>query len=144
MKLETRYFGNIEVEDSSVIHFDEGIPGFEDQHNFVILNNYDTEEPVPFMWLQSVDDPNLAFVITIPFFMRPDYAFDIPTDICENLDIASPEQVGVYTICHITGSIESMTMNLRNPIIINAKNQRAMQIMISDSRYTTRDMFKKI
>ncbi len=142
MNYETRYFGEIEFDEKSTIHFDEGLPGFEDKHNFIILNNFDTEEPVPFMWMQCVDDPNLAFVITIPFFMRPDYSFDIPTDICEQLDIASADQVGVYTICRISGSIESMTMNLRNPIIVNSKNFKAMQMMINDERYTTKEVFK--
>ena len=144
MNLETKYFGDIEIAKESVIHFEAGLPGFEDRHDFVILNNYDTEEPVPFMWLQSVEDPNLAFVVTIPFFMRPDYAFDIPTEVCEELDISSPEEVGVYTICRIAGPVESMTMNLRNPIIINSKNFKAMQMMITDDRYTTKEIFKKM
>ncbi len=141
MNFETKYFGNIEIEENAVIHFEEGLPGFEDKNKFVILNNYDTDEPVPFMWLQSTQEPNLAFVVTIPFFMRPNYAFDIPTEVCEELEITSAEEVGVYTICRIAGSIESMTINLKSPIVINSKNRKAMQMMITDGRYTTKEMF---
>lgn len=142
MNFETTYFGAIEVAENSIIHFVEGLPGFEDRRNFVILNNYDTEDPVPFMWLQSTEDPDLAFVVTIPFFMRPDYEFDIPSTICDELGIESAEQVGVYTICRISGGVDSMTFNLRNPIIINSENRKAVQMLIGDSRYTTKEIFK--
>lgn len=143
MQLNTYYFGEIEVQDSQIIHFEEGLPGFENEQKFVLLNNYDTEEPVPFMWLQSVKDPDLAFVVTIPFFMRPDYEFDIPNEICEQIDLKSPEQAGVYTICRISGPMESMSLNLRSPIIINAENRKAVQMVLADTKYTTKEVFKK-
>lgn len=143
MNLETRYFGEIEVDESMVINFEAGLPGFEDQHRFLILNNYDTDEAVPFMWLQSVDNPDLAFVISIPFFLRPDYEIDIPDDTVEKMGISSVEDVSVYTICRISGKVDDMMFNLKNPIIVNAKNHKAMQIAIDDRRYTSKEMFIK-
>lgn len=141
-QFQTTYFGEISVEENQVIHFDEGLPGFENQKDFVLLNNYDTEEPVPFMWLQSATDPDLAFVVSIPFFLRPDYEFEIPTEVCNTLELTSADEAGIYTICRIGGSVDSMTFNLRSPIVINANNRKAVQLILSDTRYTTREMIK--
>lgn len=144
MQFNTTYFGEIDVQDNQVIHFDEGLPGFEDKKKFVLLNNYDTEDPVPFMWLQSVEDENLAFVVTVPFFMRPDYEFEIPSDVASNIGLTSPEQAGVYTICKISGKVDSMSFNLRSPIIINAENKKAIQLVLPDTRYSAREILKNI
>lgn len=139
---QTMYFGELSIEENRVIHFEEGLPGFESHKEFVLLNNYDTEEPVPFMWLQSVTDPELAFVVSIPFFLRPDYEFEVPSDVCESIGLESPEQAGVYTICRIGGSMDSMTFNLRSPILVNANNKKAVQLVLPDSKYTTREMIR--
>lgn len=144
MKFETVYFGEIEIPEKQVIRFEQGLPGFEENKAFVLLNNYDTEDPVPFMWLQSTEDPNLAFVVSIPFFLRPDYEFDIPTEVCGTLELERPDQAGVYTVCHIGGTMDSMTFNLRSPIIINAENKKAIQLVLPDTRYSSRETFKKI
>ncbi len=141
MQLNTTYFGDIQIDENQIIHFEEGLPGFENTHNYVILNNYDTVDPVPFMWLQSTEDSNLAFVVTIPFFLRPDYEFELPNEIASSLELTSPEQAGVYSICKISGTMDSMTFNLRSPIIVNAENKKAVQLVLPDTRYTTREMF---
>ena len=75
MKIDTRNFGKIEIEEEKVISFPDGIPGFQDEKRFVIINNPDKENP--FQWLQSVNNPNLAFVIINPFFIKPNYDLDI-------------------------------------------------------------------
>lgn len=143
MNLNTTFFGEIDIDKSQVIHFQDGLPGFEDMKDFVILNNYDTDDPVPFMWLQSTQDSTLAFVVTIPFFMRPDYEFEIPNDICSRLDLKDPSQAGIYSICKIGGSIDSMTVNLRSPIIVNVENKQAVQLVLTDTRYSSREFAKK-
>lgn len=144
MQINTTYFGEIDIQNNQVIHFDEGLPGFEEKRNFVLLNNYDTEDPVPFMWLQSTEDENLAFVVTIPFFMRPDYEFAIPSEVCEAIDLKTADQVGVYTICKIGGFVDAMSFNLRSPIIVNVENKKAVQLVLPDTRYTAREMFGKL
>ena len=144
MHFETAYFGDIDISESQIIHFEDGLPGFEDKKKFVLLNNYDTEDPVPFMWLQSMEDTSLAFVVTIPFFMRPDYEFEIPNEVSSSIGLTSPDQAGVYTICKISGHVDAMSFNLRSPIIINAENKKAVQLVLPDTRYTTCEMLKKI
>ena len=70
MKLHTKNFGLLEIEEEKIIAFPEGIPGFEEEKEFVIINNEDEENP--FCWLQSVNNPDLAFVITTPFLIFSD------------------------------------------------------------------------
>ena len=63
-------FGEIEVEEDKIVHFENGIPAFEDEHEFLIIP-YDEESPYYFM--QSLKSPELAFLITTPFIFFPDY-----------------------------------------------------------------------
>lgn len=143
MRIETQFFGELEISENQIIKFEQGLPGFEERHNFVMLNNYDTAEPVPFMWLQSIEDQSLAFVVTIPFFMKPDYEFELPVDIAESIGLNSPEQAGIYSICKIEGHVDAMTFNLNSPIIINADNKKAVQLVLSNSPYAVSEIFSK-
>lgn len=129
MQITTRNFGEIEVGADQVIRFEEGLPGFEEEKEFVLLNNYDTEEPVPFMWLQAAKNPDLALVVSIPFFLRPDYEVEIPETVVKSLEINSPEEVGVYTVVKIEDKVENMTFNLMSPIVINARNHKGTQVI---------------
>jgi flagellar assembly factor FliW len=142
MLISTTNFGDLEIDEKAVITFEEGVPGFEDEHKFVILNNWDTDEPVGFMWLQSTKNEDLAFVVTIPFLLRTDYEFEIPDDVCTKMGITDPNQVGVYTVCKIKDKVENMTFNLSSPIIINTTDRKAMQLTLDDDRYTMAEIYR--
>lgn len=142
MIISTTNFGNLDIEEDMIITFDEGLPGFEDEHEFVILNNWDTEDPVGFMWLQSTQNEDLALVVSIPFLLRSDYEFEIPEDVCQKMDLREPSQVGVYTVCKIENTVENMTFNLTSPIIVNAENRKAIQLTLDDNRYRIRETLK--
>lgn len=135
MIINTKNFGELVFEEKEKIYFKEGLYGFEDQKEFILLNNYDTEEPVPFMWLQSVVDPELTFVISIPFFLRVDYEFEIPEEVCSDLKVTQPSDVAVYSICKVTDDIEDMTVNLQSPLVINASTRQGRQIVLYESAY---------
>lgn len=137
--INTTNFGEIEIQQNQIITFDEGLPGFEDQKEYVLLNNYDTEEPVPFMWLQATKNPDLALVVAIPFFLKPDYEFEIPLDVVKDLDIKETSDIGVYSVVRITDSVENMTVNLCSPIVINAKNHRGTQVILDDTPWSVKE-----
>jgi flagellar assembly factor FliW len=142
--INTRNFGQLDVDEKMIISFDKGLPGFEEENEFVILNNWDTDGPVGFMWLQSVKNPDLAFVVSIPFLLRSNYEFELPEEVCSELNISAPSDVGVYTICRIEDKIENMTFNLQSPIIINVKDRRAAQIPLDDKRYSVAEKYERI
>ena len=136
MILNTGNFGEIEIHESSVVKFEDGIPGFEDLTNFIVIEN--PEEDIPFQWLQSVDDRDLAFVIIDPFKFKKDYDFELPQTIIEKLELGSPEDVAVYSIVVIPEDISKMTANLRAPLIINTKNNKGKQIFLDVEKYHTK------
>ncbi|WP_430883984.1 flagellar assembly protein FliW [Fusibacter sp. JL216-2] len=142
MIISTTNFGNLDIEEDMVITFDEGLPGFEDEHEFVILNNWDTEDPVGFMWLQSTKNEDLAFVVSIPFLLKSDYEFEIPEEVCQKMNLKDPSQVGVYTVCKINNRVDDMTFNLASPIIVNAENRKAIQLTLNDKRYRIKETLK--
>lgn len=135
MTINTTNFGELDYSPESVIKVEPGLLGFEDQNEFVLVNNTDTEGKVPFWWLQSCKDKDLAFVVTIPFLFEKAYSVEIPEDIVRVLDIYTESDVAVYSICKIPENFEDMTVNLKSPIILNARNNRAMQIVMHDSSY---------
>ncbi|MBS4538144.1 flagellar assembly protein FliW [Clostridium sp. D2Q-11] len=136
MIINTKNFGNIEVLEESIIQFSEGIPGFQEQKRFVIIENEDEENP--FQWLQAIDTPELAFVIINPFIFKKDYDFNIPESVVEKLNINSPHDIAIYTIVVVPEDIKKMTANLSGPVIINAKEKLAKQIILDDKRYNTK------
>ncbi|GFN35864.1 flagellar assembly protein FliW [Tepidimicrobium xylanilyticum] len=136
MLLHTKHFGEIEINEERIIDFPEGILGFEDEKQFVIINNEDEENP--FQWLQSVANPDLAFVIINPFFVYPNYEIVIPETAQEKLKLKDEKDVAVYSIVVVPEDIEKMTANLLGPIIINTKEKLGKQVVLDDDRYTTK------
>ena len=136
MILNTKNFGPIEIDEQKIIHFPEGILGFETEKQFVIINNEDEENP--FHWLQSINNPDLAFVIINPFFAYPNYDIVIPETAQEKLKIEDEKDVIVYSILVVPEDMEKMTANLLGPIIINMNEKLGKQVILDDDRYTTK------
>ena len=135
-KIMTSRFGEIEVAEESIIHFAAGIPAFEEEREFIIIPY---EEDSPYVFLQSVRTPELAFLMTMPLAFFPDYEFTIDDDVEKELGITSPEEVLIYAILTLEGTeIRDLTANLIAPIVINAATRRAKQIVLDHSPYTTK------
>lgn len=127
MQLETAHFGTIEIEDKELIYFPEGIPGFESGKKYVLIGN-DNEETV-FFWLQSVDNPELCFVVTDPFMVYDGYGVDIEDDDIELLKITDANKVLSLVIVIIPEDINEMRVNLKAPILINLDRQLGKQVI---------------
>lgn len=136
MILDTKNFGEIEIDEDKIIHFPEGILGFEEEKQFIIINNEDEENP--FHWFQSISNPDLAFVIINPFFAYPNYDIIIPETAQEKLKIEDEKDVIVYSIVVVPEDMEKMTANLLGPIIINGNKKIGKQVILDDDRYTTK------
>lgn len=136
MKLQTKHFGVLDIDKDKIIRFPEGIPGFEDEKEFIIINNEDEENP--FQWLQSTNSPDLAFVIINPFQIFPDYDIVIPKSVQEKLEIEKEEDVAIYSIVVVPKDLKKMTTNLLGPIIINIRSKIGKQVIMEDSRYSTK------
>lgn len=135
-KVNTLRFGEIEVAEEKVVHFEDGIPAFEDEHEFLIVP-YDEESP--YVFLQSLTTPELAFLMTMPFVFFPDYEFEIDDETQKKLGITSQEEMLIYSLLTIPGGkVAEMTANLMAPVVINRTNMQARQLVLDKSRYTTK------
>ena len=134
--IHTVRFGDFEVEEKSIVHFAQGIPAFEDEREFVLIP-YDAESP--YLFLQSCQTPDLAFLMTSPYLFFKDYEFEIDDTTEKKLGLEKPEDVAVYVLLTIPGgSIKDMTANLMAPVIINQNTLDAAQLVLEKSPYQTK------
>lgn len=132
MIIETRRFGSLEIEEKDIIFIVGGMLGFEEQKRYVIL---DHDKETPFKWLQSVEEPDLAFVVLEPFIFYPGYEFDLSDEDVRELELAKPEQAMVLTVLVVPEDVKKITANLRAPIVINLSNKKGKQVILTDDRY---------
>jgi flagellar assembly factor FliW len=133
---QTSRFGPVTVDDGSVVSFTAPILGFDDLTDYVLL---DHAEDSPFKWLQSAQEPDLAFVVTNPKYFNIDYEFELPEDACQKLGLTRGEDAIVLTIVNIPADTpKAMTANLLGPVIINQANHKAMQVVLSDVPFSTK------
>lgn len=133
MEINSKPYGKIEINPEDIIHFEKGLVGFEDLRQFVLLGNAEAEEML--VWLQSVEKPELAFVVIQPRFFKPDYCPRINSEEVEPLGVEKEEDLLMYAIVVIPEDARQMTANLKAPILINVKNNKAKQIILNDDRY---------
>lgn len=134
--VDTVRFGTIEVDEGKIVHFAQGIPAFEEEHDFVIIP-YDEESP--YFFLQSLQTPDLAFLMTVPYLFFKDYEFEIDDATEAQLGLKSPDDVLVYVLLTIPqGDIKGMTANLMAPVVLNTQTLQAKQVVLEKSRYTTK------
>jgi len=134
MKVNTKAFGLIEVEEKQKINIPQGLFGFEDYVEYVLMD----AEHQPFLWLQSVDEKDIAFVLINPFLFRPDYEVNITNEELAEIGIKSPDNAMIFVIVTIPQDGSPMTANLQGPIVINKENMTGMQAVLSDAKWRTR------
>lgn len=134
--VKTGRFGEITVDASKKIEIIGGLLGFPASTGFIILDHHEPDSP--FKWLQSLDDGDLAFVITDPLIFFPDYRIQIRKEELVNLDVSSVEDLVIFVVLSLHSEITDMTANLQGPIIVNAKSRIGRQIVLKESGYMTK------
>jgi len=132
-KIQSR-FGEIEYNPANMLHFPEGLIGFEDLRDFVVMPN---EKDGPLFWIQSVDDPQAAFILTSPtdFF----YDYKVIPDGRERQKLGIGEQDDCFIISVVTVSPEhTITMNLAAPVLFAPKTNRALQVILEGTQFSPR------
>lgn len=132
MRIQTRYHGEIQLAQEEIIHFSKGIPGFPNENKFVLLSLPDQSL---LSIMQSVNTPELAFVLTNPFSFTEKYEFTLDDGTIEQLSIVNQEDISVFSIVTVHDPFEKTTANLQAPIILNGKNNEAKQVILNDTKY---------
>jgi len=133
MQVRTTRFGTIEIAEDRVITFPKGLLGFAEYKRYCLLEPADD---ACFFWLQSLDDPSLAFVVTDPSFFVSDYSVPIREDQMAELKLPRLEDAQVFVI--VNKIDQSLTGNLQGPLVINTVTRSAEQFVLAEKRWTTR------
>ncbi len=130
MKIETRDFGEVEIDENSIINIPNGIIGFEDVKRYTLLSPLG-EDTFP-MWLQAVDAKTPCFVVYDPMHIYSDYSFAISDEEQELLKIDENAPYRCLAVAIVPDDYRKTTINLRCPIVVNTKDNIAMQIMLDE------------
>lgn len=133
MEIQTTRFGQLSVEDERIMSLPSGLLGFPNQNRFALIQ---TGTENYFFWLQSLDDPNLAFVVTDPTIFFKDYDVPVREETQQELQLTDPSFLQVFVICNKVG--DWLTGNLLGPIVVNAENRLAQQVVLTEKKWTTR------
>jgi len=139
MKIETARFGSIEVSDAEILRFPRGLLAFESVHEYVLLPH---GEGSPFSFLQAVSEPELAFVVTSPLWLRPGYRVDVYREDLQELELQEDDPVSVLAIVTVPRDGGELTVNLLAPLVINQRSRIGKQIVQNESAYRTRHILR--
>lgn len=130
--IQTKYHGEIEINEKEIIHFAKGLPGFPDEKEFIILPLSDDGF---FSIMQSITTPYVGFVVSSPFNFIRDYEFKLEDAVAAELGIKTEKDVIVLSILSVGDPFEKTTANMQAPVIINSANHQAKQVILNDGPY---------
>lgn len=145
MIIATEHLGNIEYSENDVLSFAHGIPGFEEEKQFILIPAEDIE--FPFSYLQSVQSADLAFIVTDPFLFVENYDFELSSSDATALNVKNDEDladISVLTIVTIPNDVDQTTINIMAPIVINHASKVGRQVLLSEYSDTKFPLFRKI
>ncbi len=137
MKVDTTRFGTLDISDSEIINFPDGLYGFEKETEFTLLPfNPNVESPME--WMQSLKSKHLAFVVTDPFLYVSDYKIKLNEDDKRRVKLEGEEPFLTRAIVTIPENYSKMTANLIAPLVINKEKRIAKQFVLTNMDYDTR------
>lgn len=138
MQIQTKYFGEVEIEESKIIHFNRGLMGFEEYKDYTII--YDIESKGnKISWLQCATEPTIALPIMNPLDVVANYNPSIASASLDELEGLSEENMAIFTIVTVPSNVKNMTINLKAPIIINSQTTQAIQVIADNKEYSVRN-----
>ena len=160
MVIDTFRFGRLEFPEESLVTLSEGLLGFPDDHRFVVLPFRCESEsggsvPSSLCWLQSADNPQLAFLAVEPHLFFPDYEIDLPDGDARALGLRDARQASVLTLLTVSRGATrngerfplppmAVTANLAGPIVVNMRSRQGRQVLLADGRYGTKHILAEM
>ena len=136
MKLQTKYFGEIDYEREDVLSFPAGLFGFEDEKEFLLLPFEGSGETM--LCFQSVQTSALAFVSMNPFALMPEYEPELQDHELAELGVGESTALAFYVLCVVKNPVADSTVNLKCPVAINPDTRTARQVILDTDRYEMR------
>ncbi len=137
MKIQTRDFGEVEISNQDIFTFEQPIFGFEDYKKFVFL--YDDQLNEYFVWLQSVENPDVCFILVDPTKIIEDYNVNLSNEVFDTL---GDGELALWFVTVMEEDLMESTANLRAPFIFNVENKKAMQVVLEEDYNIKHYIFK--
>jgi len=134
VKVDSTRFGTFEIPDDHVLTLQNGLLGFEDRTQWVMLD-HDLEDS-PFKWLQSREDPDLAFIIIEPSNVVSDYQVEISQDTMKSLELTSLDEAVVFVLVTVPADPTKVTANLLGPVVVNSGKRKGLQLVLNNENYS--------
>lgn len=138
MKVNTKVFGEVDIEESKILCFPHGIIGFPELTEFALIHDSEKEGVCAVRWLQSMQEPAFAMPVMDPLAVKPDYNPEVEDELLKPLGVLNPEEILVLVTLSVPKEVTKMTVNLQAPIIVNAEEKKACQIIVDTERYPVR------
>lgn len=136
MRIQTSRFGLIELSAMDIIKFPEGLLGFNDLRHFVLLDDPSDEI---FAWLQSCEEPGVAFPVLEPELFTDSYKIDLAKNDLMGLELKEPEKIRSFAIITIPNDPTLMTANLKAPVVINVERRIGRQCVLQDNQLAIKE-----
>ena len=135
MIISTKDLGNVEISREDIITFPHGLYGFKNFHRFVLLS--DNKKNNPFIWLQCVDSREPRFVVIDPLRVFENY--NVPGDCVQShIPFDDESDLRILAITTVTVGTKEIYVNLKCPIVINARHNIAEQVILDNEEYPLR------
>lgn len=134
MNAITKYFGEINYDSTDVLHAPAGLFGFEERTEYLLIHFKEDDNSI--LCLQSVEEENLAFVLTSPFLIMPSYRPELTKDDMAALNLTEDSDVTFYAICVIQENLDDSTVNLRCPLVINHATRAMRQVILDNTSFS--------
>ena len=141
MIYKTKYFGEVDCDESELFHFPLGLPGFEDEHSFLIIPFEDSNGNM--FSLQSATTPSLSFIVMDPFTLDPTYEPELSASELRELGAAQWQELTYGVLCAPKNPISTSTVNLRCPIVVHLDTRQGKQIVMDSTRYQMRHLLSE-
>lgn len=140
--VKTGRFGQLTVGDEERIVLPQGILGFPECTTYCLV---DPGDDTLILWLQSIENPEIAFPLLEPKIFRPDYAARLSAAELRELKLQNINQSAVFSVLTIPEDVSQMTANLKAPLVINLKEQIAKQVVLQENEYSIKHlMFREL
>lgn len=145
MKANTRLFGEIEIESSKIITMEHGIIGFPELKHFTLIFDSEKEGKASIMWLQSMDDGDMAIPVIEPLGLLGEYAPEVNDELLGSLGELTEENIYILVTVRVPENIEDISVNLKAPIIVNTDTNKGCQLIVENDyavRHKIYDLIK--
>jgi flagellar assembly factor FliW len=135
MRIRTKIFGEVEIDDEKIIRFENGIIGFPELTEFALMHDSEKPDGGAVRWLQSLQEPAFAMPVMDPLVVAPDYNPQVEDELLKPVGTLDPDQLLVLVTLTVPSDIQQMSVNLRAPIVIQTQSRKACQIIVDNESY---------